>query len=103
MSEIYPGWGRDKEGTRQTVSPGMASASRLVVNISKDSHESSKDTASWAQAATRCSQLSSTSKVRVEQRAFVNVSIQGTFGTSTNPSALATAWGTRAGSARVTR
>ena len=54
--------GSDNEGTRQTVSPDTPSASRLVARIRNAGAPRSRASTSSAQAAIRCSQLSSTSR-----------------------------------------
>ena len=55
------GSGIESDGTRQVVSPAMPSASRLVARIRRSGQARNNPSARAAQAATRCSQLSSTS------------------------------------------
>ena len=54
------GLGQRIDGTRQVISPGTPSGSRLVVSTEVDGFANSRAVTSSAQAATRCSQLSKT-------------------------------------------
>ena len=95
------GAGRESEGTRQAVSPAMPRASRLVARTVACGQARSRASARRAQASRRCSQLSSTSSRRLGRSASVSVATSGRPGSSRTPTAAATAWGTRAGSARA--
>ena len=91
--------GTGREGTRHAVSPAMPSASRLVARRRTCGQARSRASASRAQASSRCSQLSSTSSTRFGLSASASVASRERPGSSRTPTAAATAWGTRAGSA----
>ena len=81
--------------------PGTPSGSRLVARMWSAGHSRRSRSTSSAQAATRCSQLSRTISSRLVPSAAASVARSGSPGTSFTPSAAATAWGTRAASARA--
>ena len=91
--------GSASEGTRNTCSPPMPSASRLLASIFTCGQARKRASASCAQASSRCSQLSNRSSACRSFRCSASVCVIGLPGTSFTPSAVATVCGTSFGSA----
>jgi hypothetical protein len=92
------GSGAEREGTGQTNSPAVPSASRLVTNVVRPEHARIKAAVRCAQASTTCSQLSRTSRSLRGLRESERVSESERPDASRKPSAPATLCGTSAGS-----
>ena len=67
-SASAPAAGTDSGGTDRTTSPSMPSGWRLVARILSSGHARSSASARTAQASSRCSQLSSTSRASCDRR-----------------------------------
>ena len=97
------GDGRANDGTRKVYSPWAWSGSRLVASTSTPGHPASRAATSWAQAASRCSQLSST--ISSERRRSWSTSACPRLGAApeSNPSASDTASATSSDSPTAAR
>ena len=89
--------GSDNEGTRQTISPDTPSASRLVARIRNAGASRSSASTSSAQAAIRCSQLSSTSRSARSRSVSSRTSRADRCGPSRTPRTVAIVCATRSG------
>jgi hypothetical protein len=96
---VDAGSGTASDGTRQATSPRMPMGSRLVVRTLRPGHALSRSSTSWAQASSRCSQLSSTSSKWRSRSAFASAVVSGSSAFSRTSSAMATRCGTSDGSA----
>ena len=102
-STVLPRSGRDNDGTRQVISPGNPSGSRLVASTRKPSPPRSKVETASAHSFTRCSQLSRMIRVFVPSRARTSAFATLNPCSSLAPTALATASRTRPDSSTGTR
>ncbi len=93
-----PARGKRSEGTRQVTSPGTPRPSRLVARIRRSGQQPSSLVASSADAASRCSQLSSTSSRRCGRSTRIRRCARSAPARSSTPAARATAAQTRSGS-----
>ena len=93
-----PAAGSGSEGTRQVTSPGTPRPSRLVARIRRSGQQPSSLVASSADAASRCSQLSSTSSRRCGRSTRIRRCARSAPARSSTPAARATAAQTRSGS-----
>jgi hypothetical protein len=93
--------GAGSDGTRQLTSPGTPSGSLLVASTVKLAHRASSRPARSAHDATRCSQLSSTSRTGRSPTKRAMASAAASVTVSRTPSALATGDATASGFPRV--
>ena len=92
------GPGKLSEGTRQVTSPGTPSPSRLVARIHRSGQQPSSPVASRPDAASTCSQLSSTSSRPCWRSTRITRCARSAPARCSTPTARATAAQTRSGS-----